>query len=89
MKFTIKDKPELCVSCRYSIIRRTDRETVTFCTYSHPHERVDGILECSLYKPFTISETPWEYKDAAWELDLDKKGKPVGFSPPKKDKDKI
>ena len=86
MKFTIKNKPELCVSCRYSAHRRTEYTSVTLCQAEHPAIQVVGVLECSQYKPFTISETPWEYKDAAWSLELDKKGHAVGFSPPKKNK---
>lgn len=83
LTFTIKDKPMLCVSCRNSGIRRTERGTITLCEYSHPSMRVEGILECNDYKPFTLAEAPWEYKDVAW--DLVRKGDKIGFTPPKKD----
>lgn len=80
---TIKDKPSLCSSCRYSGIRRTERGTTTLCEFHHPAIPVDGILECNDYKPFTASEPPWEFKDAAW--DLVRKGDKIGFTPPKKE----
>lgn len=90
MKFTLIQQHKagtLCESCSSGTIARSAHGRVSvhcseFCRDSQP---VQPVVECSGYA-FKWGEAPYEMKDMAWDITLDKARTRVGFISPQERK---
>lgn len=73
---------ELCGSCRHSLIIKNSVGTNYFCLPgSNPIKLAAPATECNNYESANLA-TKYEMVDLAWVLEI-KKGKIIGFNPPK------
>jgi hypothetical protein len=89
MPFTMKETPDrgLCGTCRSAHIRDGDRfaDTQIFCN-EMPGERVRFLVRsCSEYARKNEQDR-YEMEQIAWVLEV-KKGRVIGFRPPKGQRD--
>lgn len=90
MKLNVNFRPEgvaggLCGRCEESTVMTDERgREVVYCHYFHPTKRIQmRVKECTDYTA-RGALSYHEMKNTAWVLEV-KKGKPVGFRPPKQE----
>lgn len=68
----------LCLTCRYSRVMTTRRETTTICQEDSTAQLItDPVLECSAYFNKTLQSRK-DFEEIAWTIDVNKRR--VGFA---------
>lgn len=82
----IKSRREsLCDTCKHGQRTVMDRGEFRYCTQISQY--IKGLVsECSDYRPKNVPEE-WEFSKIAWVIEVNKRGEPMGFVPPKKNRD--
>jgi hypothetical protein len=75
----------LCDTCKYGQRTVTDKGEFRYCSQISQYIRA-LVSECSDYVAKNAPDE-WDFRKIAWIIEVNKRGEPLGFRPPKKGKD--